>query len=662
MFLYLWVNKYKHIEKTGFNLSSNYEFTFTIKKASPKAKEIVGDLTCEKKRNPQIFHKDILDIRAVIGENGSGKSTLLEILVQNIMTKPSFYFDGFIITDEYIFNRKGIVFGDSISRIKYFDLRVIPNVDLVNFKRDQFQKKLKANEVLENYEGQIATSHLNHVSIIHYSPLLNIDRVSNIEGVAGSSRTWETNYWHYYDLTTENCIVDDYNSYNIGESSYFISGESELLTHKHMESKRNLDFLSDEVFPQLPFINRINEVTISLNDFYKRFWESIDNFLKADTETEGKIQQVIRAISIKDFKKENTLKRLESNLYVAFIYGALKYEYKHLSNFGHRKDSNALLATINKFLKANEVTRIHKTTLRNFLKQSGFAGKYAELIFNRINKAIDLILKSELITSRWDYDFTISLKNPELVKEFIKVFYDDFILRNGDDATSFIFHVFSIDFNGLSSGEKNLLSMFGRFKRAADTIPPTQTEIVFLLDEPEVTLHPQWQISFIKLLNENLPKLFPKKKLQILISSHSPILVSDLPTNNILFLKKDDITGECKVSALKDTQKTFGANIHSLYADAFFLKDKGGAMGEFAKGIIKDVISELKKEAPENSAHLKRVIELVGEPLIQNQLFELFYKKFPEQRIGNIDDRIAFLERELKSSKEIKERGSNETN
>jgi predicted ATP-binding protein involved in virulence len=662
MLLYLWVNKYNHIKKTGFNLSSLYEFSFTIEKDSPKTKEIVGKLECVRKRNPKLFNEQIEDIKAIIGENGSGKSTLLEILIQNIMTKPNFYFDGFIITDKFIFNRKGIHFGKSISEIKYFDLTEVQNVELVNYNRDEFQRKLKPQEVEDSYTGQIATSHLNHLSIIHYSPLLNMDRIANIEGVAGSSRTWETDYWHYYDYTTENCIVDDYHALNIGETSYYISGESELLAHKSAESKRNLEFLSNQIFKELPFKNRIESVTIRLNDFYQRFWESIDSFLKADNELQGRIEEVITSIKEKDLREKDRLKELESNLYVSFLYGALKYEYKNRMNFGDRGKSNAILSTIELFLSSTSKTRIHRTTLENFLKKAQFTEKFKNSLYSKIKKAVDFIIESPSIKDRGNYDFTIPLSKPDVVKEFIKIFFDDFVLENGEDKRTFIFDIFSIEYVGLSSGEKNLLSMFSRLKRAADTIPASQSEVVFLLDEPEVTLHPQWQISFIKLLNENLPKLFPKKKLQILISSHSPILVSDLPKNNILFLEKDDITGDCKVSELKDMQKTFGANIHSLYADAFFLKDKGGAMGEFAKGIIKEVISELKKEAPKNPQHLKSVIDLVGEPLIQNQLFELFYKKFPEQRIENIDERIAFLERQLESSRAIKSRSRNENN
>lgn len=156
--------------------------------------------------------------------------------------------------------------------------------------------------------------------------------------------------------------------------------------------------------------------------------------------------------------------------------------------------------------------------------------------------------------------------------------------------------------------------------------------------------------------------MFSKKKLQIIITSHSPILISDLPKNHILFLEKDDKTGQCIVSQQGSMQETFGSNIHTLYSDSFFLKDKGGAMGEFAKGKIKEVIQELKKDSPENPDYLKSIISLVGEPLIKNELLGLFFKKFPEQRIDDIDQRIIFLQEQLRTSQEIKERMRNESN
>jgi ABC-type multidrug transport system ATPase subunit len=660
MILFLWVNKYKHLNKIGFNLHSQYDFKFVIDDDTSTSEKIKGRLTCKFKKRINLFNEQISDLKAIIGENGAGKTSIIEILVQNIMSESSLSFDGFIITEKYLFNRRDIDFGDSVQVLKDLKISIIGNLDLANFNKSPASRKIESSDVKKTTRGQIATSHLKQLSIIHYSPLLNIDKVENSEGLAGSNKIWETDYWHYYNFTLENTIIDDYHSMNIGTTGFLISSESELLAHKTADSKRNLEFLTNDIFKNLKFKNNIESVNIKLNDFYYKFWMSIDSFLKRDNELEGRIQKVIRTLQSKEIKNQGLIKKLESNLYLSFIYGALKYEYNHLMNFGDGGKSNAILLTIQKFEESAKNTRILKSVLLNFLNIAEFPKTFRLNIFKQIEKLIYFVSNSSNIKDRWESDFTLLINNSESIIEFIQHYYYNFIYKDRDDERAFLFHIFSIDYVGLSGGEKNLLSMFSRIRVAAETIPDSQSEVVFLLDEPEVTLHPQWQILFIKLLNENLPKLFPKKKLQILISSHSPILVSDLPKHNILFLEKDDMTGECKVSELKDMQNTFGANIHSLYADAFFLKDKGGAMGEFAKGIIKEVINELNKDTPENSQYLKGIIDMVGEPFIQNQLLELFYKKFPEQRIENIDDRIAFLEKELKSSIEIKERGSNE--
>lgn len=657
MILYFWINKYKHINKTGFNLSSKYDFKFVEDINVSNENKISGKLLCEKLENPKIFHDSISDIKAIIGENGSGKSTLIEALIQNIMTKTSSYFDGFIVTDKFVFNRSGIYFAESINEITFLDLKLISNYDLVNYDRNGLTRKVLTEEEIKYYnDGQIATRHLNNSSIIHYSPLLNVDRISNIEGLAGSSKTWETNYWHYYDFTTENCIVDDYNTLSISESNYYISGESELLAHKSAESKRNLEFLSDEIFKELPFKNNIKKITIRLNDFYQRFWESIDSYFKSDNDILGNIEEVIYSIKKKD--NNNKESELESNIFISLIYGALKYEYRENMNFGNRGDSNALISTIQTFTKSIKKAKSNEEKLYLFLEKANFPRQSNKMLIKKIKRAIKFVLKCTEISTRNNYDFSISLSNPKAIKDFLNLFYNEFQF----DERSFVFEIFSIEFKGLSSGEKNLLSMFSRFKRAADTIIESQSDIIFILDEPEVMLHPQWQVSFINLLNNHLHKLFPNKKLQIIISSHSPMLISDLPKTNILFLEKDKKTGNCKVAELKTMQNTFGANIHSLYSDAFFLKDKGGAMGEFAKKTIKNVIKELDKDFPTNKIHLKIIIDQIGEPLIRNQLTNLFYKKFPEERIENIDDRIDFLEQELALIKKIKENSKDEIN
>ena len=114
---------------------------------------------------------------------------------------------------------------------------------------------------------------------------------------------------------------------------------------------------------------------------------------------------------------------------------------------------------------------------------------------------------------------------------------------------------------------------------------------LILLDEPDNTLHPNWQKEYINLL---VTLLKDKKDIHIIITSHSPFLLSDLPIQNVIFLEKDEKIGNCvNVTEKMKDFNTFGANIHTLLSHGFFMKD--GLMGEFAKDKIQSIIKYHKE-------------------------------------------------------------------
>ena len=70
-----------------------------------------------------------------------------------------------------------------------------------------------------------------------------------------------------------------------------------------------------------------------------------------------------------------------------------------------------------------------------------------------------------------------------------------------------------------------------------------------------------------------------------MIVTHSPFVLSDIPTQNILFLEKGGHKAD------KSEVASFGANIHTMLVNSFFLK--GGAMGQFAKETIVRMIDQV---------------------------------------------------------------------
>jgi len=186
-------------------------------------------------------------------------------------------------------------------------------------------------------------------------------------------------------------------------------------------------------------------------------------------------------------------------------------------------------------------------------------------------------------------------------------------------------------FSDFSSGERNFILqntfLANKIARCKDP------HILILIDEPDVTLHPEWQRQYIKKLID-YHKSVKNKSLHFIITTHSPFILSDIPNPNIAFLDTDS-QGYCQVfSGLADKKKTFGANIHTLLTDSFFMKN--GLVGAFAKEKIEAVINFLNDKPLTSVKTIQDAMfctDLIGEPIIKNQLIQMIEQK--ERQLKN---------------------------
>ena len=157
----------------------------------------------------------------------------------------------------------------------------------------------------------------------------------------------------------------------------------------------------------------------------------------------------------------------------------------------------------------------------------------------------------------------------------------------------------------LSSGEDAFLRFFASLFRIIKEKQYAISDFILVIDELENYIHPNWQSKIIKLLIDFLllERLSIVSNIQIIISTHSSFLLSDLPKENVVFLEKGK-----QVYPFDDGKQTFGANIHTLLSHGFFMKD--GLIGEFAKDKIKSIIDYheklLKKELTKNENKKQR--------------------------------------------------------
>ena len=108
---------------------------------------------------------------------------------------------------------------------------------------------------------------------------------------------------------------------------------------------------------------------------------------------------------------------------------------------------------------------------------------------------------------------------------------------------------------------------------------------------------------------------------------------------------------------MNDMQQTFGANIHTLLSDSFFLKRHNGLMGSFAQKRINQVIQfyqhgmlidNLSREDSEVFA--QRITDILGEPIIKRYLLQLQSLRQNinvKEDIQKLKDEIAELKKRL---------------
>lgn len=272
----------------------------------------------------------------------------------------------------------------------------------------------------------------------------------------------------------------------------------------------------------------------------------------------------------------------------------------------------------------------------------------------KVRQAINFILLNKFDKIDFIYEY-FNKENPITLKgNFLFLDHSEIIKNRSDRFKIDVINllppsIFEIDFefdnkskfSSLSSGEKqqifstnsilyHLINLNSAFKNDFQYKYP---HINLVLDEIELYAHPEMQRKYIKELLDGISKLniYEIKSINILFITHSPFILSDIPSQNIMFLEVEKNNDGEYISVQKQKDKTFGANIHDLLADSFFMSEEG-FMGEFAKKKINEIIKILKSNkkrfTEKEKIDLLMFIKQIGEPLLRNTLIEMYYSKF----------------------------------
>ncbi|EGY00090.1 hypothetical protein AZA_26080 [Nitrospirillum viridazoti Y2] len=133
------------------------------------------------------------------------------------------------------------------------------------------------------------------------------------------------------------------------------------------------------------------------------------------------------------------------------------------------------------------------------------------------------------------------------------------------------------------------------------------TNSLFLLDEPETHLNPDWRANFISRLRQCLPSHGDVGQ-EMLITTHTPFLISDSKPDKVLVFKKDKASGT--VSIRRPEYNTLGASINKITMSTF---GKRETIGGHAQALLDDLRKRFEEGNEDNEALITEIHHKLGD-------------------------------------------------
>lgn len=647
---FVWIEDYGVIRKQGFNFNPNVFYSFN-KETGELHNEVRNEIAAN---FFNITNDTVTSVSALVGANGTGKTTVLEFIA-SFLTYSS-PLGGFVITEKQVINKSDIVikFSDKWEGAKPV---VLNRLELIN----NYRGKGEARPLTENDDTRnnpmglrILENLINDTRLIYYAGEVNLEHTNRVyQSLLSMSDEFENS--HYTDISDIALMAHDQERYRTDKAVY--SGENPVLAYRSGESQRFIDLMLSDYRNLIPFSLDSLSLNFGFNDIDKIFFDSYDEM--AFTAIMNLLLEILQK------PKSNASKNMIELIGQIEIFGLggyfndkfYQYEVKYPKEslriylYHHlllRHIREQLLETMGELTEKFKL--YYFLSLLTDIKDSFLSKKpYLEQIKDYFRKtkfgvqgtgslklkAVERFYEKIAALHLWKYEkFRINLSDLKIIDNILTA------LWNFDKESGLKYKVstiFDLDIRGLSTGEKQFLKLYSRFltfNLNNENNLLKEKQFIILIDEFDIGFHPLWQRRFlytwIKFLESFINKSSVNKiNVQLILTSHSPFVVSDLPKQCINFLSKADGTSFSIVDDLTKHHSTFGANINELYCDSFFLT--GALMGDFSKLKIDDVIQALlSKEPLKDKDYIKSLIQLIGEPIIKTKLFEMYAEKIGE--------------------------------
>lgn len=600
--LFIWIEKYKKL----IDFQTTFSGKYNIKYFDDKLIMSKNKLYIDNFFNINRSEFDI-NLSAIVGENGIGKSTILDLIVQYI--ECGTYFGKYIV----IFENNNKIIID-----KNFEITSI------NVNDESIEYEVTDSDTsLDNY--------LENCFTIFFSNVFDVRFFENNEG-------------------RENYRMNQLPRFKNISTNYLLNS-----------SERTADFLNTDFSKQIFFVNKFKSIleVEDLVNIPEKIYIKLNNFDNLIENVGGELTNFIEV-----FANEN----------VSVMYFNLEKqdEFKEKIN---KSIIQSFCISIGYLLRQNNLEDyIIIDVFENYsIENLGIEATFFEIIYKGISEKIrkltnnkkiekkltniyenykELINYIQKIQFQSDFVDRYIISSDKLTDEFINFYYENLYLTE----------IFNFYWSEMSSGQLSILNLFGRFHDALtefhrdlveydfdedNSVSLNDFKYLLLLDECDLYFHPQWQKDWLFYFLKLIEILF-KGNVQVILTTHSPFILSDFPNTNVIFLKDKSRTLTLN-NEIEGSTRTFGANINELFTNSFFIED--GVMGKFAKNKINNFIRELINYTPDEvlrkKIEIKMFIDIIGEPFIKNRLLQIYNDKILLATNDEIENKIKFLEDEL---------------
>ena len=620
-------------------------------------------ISFEKKIPEQLYDVECLNnekvkicISAISGKNGSGKSTLIELLFLAINNfslrlnkknrkadliyvddvRVEFYFKTFSIQ-----RNKGV---EKFYKVKVFD-------DEVTIHR---YRKVKGG--FELYQPAISDDIYKLQDFFYTVTINNSHYAYNTDDLGD----WLNGLFHKNDAYQTPLVLNPMRT----------RGDFKISTENHLVKSR--------------LISNLVKPTTKFN--FKKLTDNLEAIELDITLNDTKREKIIYELPTDDKNINEKIKLKDLNLNEDLIYKKINKYYKFSYDSNNKKKLRIALdylkyklvnicvtySDYDKYFSKNN-KKFNEEILDEYFKEL-FVNDESHITF-KLKQTLNYIrfsnnnipIKKQRVPLKKISDFISKIKENKNYSKINAIelipppFFNTDIILNSEKNEK-------IEFKTLSSGEKQKIYSISSILyhlSNLDSVKNTRTKTAYtnvniILEEIELYFHPEMQRNFINDILNSISgiELHKIKAINFCFVSHSPFILSDIPKENIMFLENIDNKA---IQILKD-KSTFGANIHDLLKDGFFMNK--GSIGEFAKKRITETIQWMnfmleEKEKPlkedfellvKDKEYHKNIIEIIDEPIIKSKLLEMYSEIFGnEERKKNIEYEIERLNKELKA-------------